>query len=171
MADPPAKPESKGTFGFLTRKVGPLPVWAWGGIAFGAYYWYTHFGPGAKKAAAAKQAQPPRVIVVDQSAGGTPRRRRHNMNPGPMRLGPQGASGRLAPLGTPPMRGDTTTESPQFAAAPMTAGSIYGDMPTAAPNGRVFDPDSDLIHGGVPAGYGGIGDSDRELAGPYVPAG
>lgn len=40
-----------GTFGFLTRKVGPLPIWAWGAIAVGIYYWYTHYGPGATSTA------------------------------------------------------------------------------------------------------------------------
>lgn len=51
MADQPApkaKPQGKG----LGRKLGPLPVWAWGLIGFGAYYWYTHYGPGAQKAQA-----------------------------------------------------------------------------------------------------------------------
>jgi hypothetical protein len=40
---------------WVTRKIGPLPVWAYGVIAVGAYYWYTHYGPGASKAAAAQQ--------------------------------------------------------------------------------------------------------------------
>jgi len=40
---------------WVTRKVGPLPVWAYGVIAVGAYYWYTHYGPGASKTAAAQQ--------------------------------------------------------------------------------------------------------------------
>ena len=47
MADQPAPPASKGKG--LTRKIGPLPVWAYGVIAVGAYYWYTHYGPGASK--------------------------------------------------------------------------------------------------------------------------
>lgn len=52
MADSPA-PSSGGEdkFGFLVRKIGPLPVWAWGLIAVGVYYWYTHYGPGASTAA------------------------------------------------------------------------------------------------------------------------
>jgi len=37
---------------WFTRKIGPLPAWGWGAVAVGAYYWYTHYGPGASKAAA-----------------------------------------------------------------------------------------------------------------------
>lgn len=52
MAEPPAPPSggSEEKFGFLVRKIGPLPVWAWGVIAVGVYYWYTHYGPGARSA-------------------------------------------------------------------------------------------------------------------------
>ena len=50
MADTPAPSSSGDQFGFLTKKVGPLPVWAWGVIAVGIYYWYTHYGPGANSA-------------------------------------------------------------------------------------------------------------------------
>lgn len=42
MADPP---KGKG----LARKLGPFPIWLWLLIAVGVYYWYTHYGPGAKK--------------------------------------------------------------------------------------------------------------------------
>lgn len=51
MADQPDT-GSGSNFGFLTKKVGPLPVWMYGLIIVGAYYWYMHFGPGANKAAA-----------------------------------------------------------------------------------------------------------------------
>lgn len=51
MADTLDSPSSGNQFGFLTRKVGPIPVWAWGVIAVGIYYWYTHYGPGASSAA------------------------------------------------------------------------------------------------------------------------
>jgi hypothetical protein len=46
VADQP-EPRAKGPW--LTRKVGPLPVWAYGLIAVGGWYWYTHYGPGASK--------------------------------------------------------------------------------------------------------------------------
>lgn len=49
MAAEPSAPRSEDKFGFLVRKIGPLPVWAWGTIAVGIYYWYTHYGPGANK--------------------------------------------------------------------------------------------------------------------------
>lgn len=48
-----AEPSGDGSFGFMTHKVGPLPVWMWGVLIAGAYYWYTHFGPGASSATAA----------------------------------------------------------------------------------------------------------------------
>jgi hypothetical protein len=46
----------------VTRKIGPLPLWGWVAIGFGAYYWYTHYGPGSSGssssgAAAGQQAQ------------------------------------------------------------------------------------------------------------------
>jgi hypothetical protein len=50
------------TFGFLTHKVGPLPVWAWSAGAVGVYYWYTHYGPGAAKTASSNAAQEQQVI-------------------------------------------------------------------------------------------------------------
>jgi len=46
-----------GNFGFLTRKLGPMPVWLWALIAVGGYYWYTHYGPGAS-AQSATAVQP-----------------------------------------------------------------------------------------------------------------
>ena len=58
MADDPTPRATSGEqFGFLVRKIGPLPVWAWGVIAVGIYYWYTHYGPGASSAASS--AAPP----------------------------------------------------------------------------------------------------------------
>ena len=50
MADAPAN--TKGA-GYLTKKVGPLPVFMWALLAVGAYYWYTHYGPGKTAAAPA----------------------------------------------------------------------------------------------------------------------
>jgi hypothetical protein len=34
-------------FGFLTRKLGPAPIWLWGVLVIGVYYLVTHYGPGA----------------------------------------------------------------------------------------------------------------------------
>lgn len=54
-----AEPEPSGgsdSFGFLTHKVGPLQVWMWALIAVGAYYWYTHYGPGSSSTATAPVA-------------------------------------------------------------------------------------------------------------------
>lgn len=156
MADPPAKPESKSQFGFLTRKIGPLPVWAWGAIAVGAYYWYTHYGPGAAKTAAAKQPAPqrPQVIIVTDGKGG---RRPPSPPPGPpppppkrkRKSGPPRITRTGPPLVEPPSQ-------PVTAAAPMTASDIYGDIPTASPDGTTYD-----------SGY----PSAAQLEGAYVPAG
>jgi len=72
VADNPA-PESGGSsFGFLTRKLGPAPVWLWALLAFGGYYWYTHYGPGASSSAATTAQTgnaPPGAIVVPRSTG------------------------------------------------------------------------------------------------------
>ena len=38
------------SFGFLTHKIGPMPVWMWGALIVGAYYWYKNYGPGATAA-------------------------------------------------------------------------------------------------------------------------
>lgn len=54
MADTPdGAGKGKGTFGFLGRHIGPVPVWL---IALGlvaVYYWYTHYGPGASSSTTA----------------------------------------------------------------------------------------------------------------------
>lgn len=57
-------------FGFLTRKVGPLPIWVYGVIIIGAYYWYTHYGPGAQKQQSGQQT-PVATEKVVRSGGPT----------------------------------------------------------------------------------------------------
>lgn len=42
-----AEAEVANDFGFLTKKVGPLPVWIWALLIAGGYYLYTHKGSGA----------------------------------------------------------------------------------------------------------------------------
>lgn len=127
----------KGTFGFLARKVGPLPVWAWAGIGVGGYYWYTRYGPGSKKTAApatAPQAGRTQVVVV-QDRIPAPRRRRP----------------------PPPKRGTAQpVPQPVQAVAPMTTADVYGSVPTAMPDGSVYQ-----------SGY----PSEAEMGGAYVPAG
>lgn len=54
MADTPAA--GKKGLDFLTRKIGPAPVWVYALLAVGVYYWYTHYGPGASSAAAVPAA-------------------------------------------------------------------------------------------------------------------
>ena len=62
MADAPAT-TSKSNFGFLTKKIGPAPVWVYALIAVGIWYWYTHYGPG--KAAGSNAS----ATAVDPSTG------------------------------------------------------------------------------------------------------
>lgn len=56
------------SFGFLTRKLGPLPVWAYAAIAVGGYYWYTHYGPGASSSSPQSAGTSP-IIVVGGGGG------------------------------------------------------------------------------------------------------
>lgn len=74
MADTPApKPAAKGgPVGGLTRKLGPLPVWAWAiiGLAVG-YYVYEHYLKGATTPAATTPATTANPVPgSDQSTGG-----------------------------------------------------------------------------------------------------
>lgn len=49
MSETPEVPKprpSTDRFGFLTRKLGPAPIWIYAVIIVGVYYWYTHYGPG-----------------------------------------------------------------------------------------------------------------------------
>jgi hypothetical protein len=75
MADAPdpgagAAKADGGPFGFLGRKIGPLPVWAYALILLGLYYWYTHYGPGASSSSAAQQAGTSPIIIVGGGGGG-----------------------------------------------------------------------------------------------------
>jgi hypothetical protein len=73
MADapaPPAKASGGSSFGFLSRKLGPLPVWAYALIIVAAYYWYTHYGPGASSSSTAQQGATSPIIIVGGSGGG-----------------------------------------------------------------------------------------------------
>jgi hypothetical protein len=147
MADTaaPAQPQQgSSSFGFLTRKLGPLPIWAWGALAVGAWYWYTHYGPGAAKAAAAKapQQQRPRVVVVDERGK-------------PVPAAPAGPPGGRHRPPAPRRAASPPAAQPQVAAAPMTAGDVYGTLPTATMEGSTYDS-------GIPA---------DAMEGAYVAAG
>jgi hypothetical protein len=73
MADAPAPSASKGFD--LTRKIGPLPLWAWLGAA-AAIWWYLQRQQAAKAAAPNQQTDPAGNIgAIDQATGyvyGTP---------------------------------------------------------------------------------------------------
>lgn len=160
MADAPAT--SKSSFGFLGRKLGPVPIWLIGLVAVGGYYWYTHYGPGATPATA---ATPTAGVPAENITVNTP----------PGSRGPAGPRGPRGPAGKPPAkrkarrvtwrpapaprvprgRQQSVTARPSFAAAPrgpappvqapaavaapMTAGDIYGSLPTAMPDGSTYD--------------------------------
>jgi len=55
----------EGDFGFLTHKLGPLPLWIWGIIGVGGYYLYTKYKANAAAATAAA-AVPATVNVSGQ---------------------------------------------------------------------------------------------------------
>ena len=160
MADtPPAAEGGKSSFGFLTRKIGPVPIWLIALGLVGGYYWWTHYGPGAKAATPAAGTQP-QVVVVEGEPGppgppGPPLPR----EPRPRKKPPARKPPRKRPL--PRLTGPPTVQrspvaQPVTAAAPMTAGDIYGDSPTASPDGSTDD-----------SGY----PSAAQLEGAYVPAG
>lgn len=67
MADAPEPSSGGGDFGFLTHKVGPLPVWMWAALAAAGYYWYTHYGPGA--ASSTGNAQGPQQVTDIEQQG------------------------------------------------------------------------------------------------------
>ena len=77
MADAPAPPRGGNGFGArMSRKVGPLPVWAWAVILLvGGYFLYKRFGTGstaatgATPAAATTSATP--IPSSDQSGAGS----------------------------------------------------------------------------------------------------
>jgi len=172
VADTPAAEPKKSSFGFLTRKIGPVPIWVIAVGLVGGYYWYTHYGPGASKKAAAAQpaGQRPQVIIVEDKDGrrGPPIPR----EPGPWPPPPKPPKPRSFPIGripgqgpppprrrlppTPHLQGPPTVAEPVTAAAPMTAGDVYGDIPTASPDGTTYD-----------SGY----PSAAQMEGAYVPAG
>lgn len=176
VADPQPEPEARSSFGFLTRKIGPVPIWVIAAGIVGAWYWYTHYGPGAAKAAAAPAAgQRPQVVVVEPGKAGQPgppgpagppgprpaprRKRRPRIEPigtvpaaPPSRVRPIGTDFRPVPVSGPQPR----ILEPVTAVAPMTAGDIYGGVPTANLDGTTYD-----------SGY----PSAAQLEGAYVPAG
>jgi hypothetical protein len=189
MPDAPAKPAAGSKMGFLSRKIGPVPIWVIGLVAVGGYYWYTHYGPG-KPAPAATTATTttagPEIIEVRGDRG--PRGKtgpKGPAGPEPAKIAVPNVVGksytqggreiqragligqRSAPYvgkiqsesphagtrvergtvvtlrGKPwkaPSRGaQPATAAPVMASAPMTAGDIYGQQPTAMPNGQTYD--------------------------------
>jgi hypothetical protein len=137
----PSSGESSGSsFGFLGRKVGPFPVIVWGALAFGAYWWYTHYGPGAKTTATT--AQPGTGVKVIEVKGP------------PGKRGPRGPADRK---GHGPSRGKAAPVPPPVpAAAPMTATSVYQPVPTGTMDGSTYEsgyPSAAAMEGAyVPAG-------------------
>ena len=72
MADAPGAPAAGSKMGFLGRKIGPVPIWLIAVAAVGAYYWYTHYGPGKPAPAdttATTTPAGPEIIEVSGPAG------------------------------------------------------------------------------------------------------
>lgn len=145
MADTPAPAGKTSSFGFLGRKIGPVPIWLIGVAAVGAYYWYRHYGPGAKAAVPAAAAGTPatNITIRETEAPG---------RPGPR--GPRGRPGPRGPFYRPPggrrianrksyapaARGPAPRQAqPVAVAAPMTSSDVYGSLPTAMPDGSTYD--------------------------------
>lgn len=62
MPDAPQTPAPTGahdSFGFLTRKLGPAPVWLWALLAIGGYYAYTKYKGGSASSASSTAAVDP----------------------------------------------------------------------------------------------------------------
>ena len=96
--------EARGGGTWFTRKIGPLPAWGWGAVAVGVYYWYTHYGPGAKTAAAAQQpaggglkTYAPKITqniteVAPRKMSRKPKPKRHHKRPPPRPKPPPAAT-------------------------------------------------------------------------------
>ena len=85
------------SFGFLTRKLGPFPVWVYAALAVGGYYWWTHYGPGASSQSQQSAGTSPIIVVgggggdeedTDTSADTRGRKPKPKPKPGP---GPGGS--------------------------------------------------------------------------------
>ena len=62
MPDVPETPAHTGahdSFGFLTRKLGPAPVWLWALVAVGGYYFWTKYKSGSASSASGQAAVDP----------------------------------------------------------------------------------------------------------------
>jgi hypothetical protein len=57
VADATPGTGSKSSLGFLARKIGPVPIWLIGVALIGAYYWYSHYGPGASASSSSTSDQ------------------------------------------------------------------------------------------------------------------
>lgn len=77
MADDPVGTAGKSSLGFLTKKVGPLPMWVWLAAAIGLYLYFQHQQAASSSSAATNQQTDPagNVGTIDPATGyvdGTP---------------------------------------------------------------------------------------------------
>lgn len=132
MADAPAaqKPSS---FGFLTRKIGPVPIWLIGVAGFGAYWWWKH-----RRGGRAQAAPRPQIIEVPGQRG--PRGPRGYRGPGDRDIDRRPWEPRERPGYAAAARGPApAVAQPTVAAAPMTGADVYGNVPVATANGSTYD--------------------------------
>jgi hypothetical protein len=100
VADAPPATGGKSSLGFLARKIGPVPIWLIGVALIGAWYWYSHYGPGASSSSSSTSDQ------IDPETGASYA----------SELG--AAQQQLADLQSQQQGGDTSASSgPQFTAA------------------------------------------------------
>jgi hypothetical protein len=68
----PGSPGSSSSgFGFLGRKIGPVPIWLIALVLLGIWYWYENYGPGATSSSSADTA--PESDYASTGGGGTGR--------------------------------------------------------------------------------------------------
>jgi hypothetical protein len=143
---PPAKKKAGGA-GFLTQKMGPLPVWGWLAVAVVGIYLYRKIsGQSAASTTATTTTTPTSTYgattpTLDYTSQG---------------VSPPAGTYTYTPTGTQ-TTGTGTTTPPVTTPTPVTA--------AAPPPGVPTNPQTPGSGGGVNAGYFGI--SDPNLAGAY----
>lgn len=148
MPDTPKPAAKTSSMGFLGRKLGPFPIIVWGAIGFGAYWWYTRRGPGARRASPAPARGGPVNVTIRETEPRGPRGPRGwpGRDKAPTRPAQGGQAREEGPVSvtgrpfTAPARGPAPpVPRPAAVAAPMTAGDVYGDLPVASPDGSTYD--------------------------------
>lgn len=102
--------EKKSAFGFLGKKIGPVPIWVIAVVLVAGYYWYENYGPGAQKKAQQQLAEQQVALAaanqeiadLRSQKSGAPNEDEDNPKSGP--AGPAGPPGPPGPAGPPSRR-------------------------------------------------------------------